>query len=651
MVLCDLLASALFACLIATLAHHAAGLHRPSFETRRPSIALFNAKGAPKKTSSSNNKGNDGNNDGSRKWRIYNVEVLLEDDPGKDNYSVHDKLLHNTLQMMGIDDNFNSYIDSGGVNVTIARKSFDGRWKKAGQPKFVYTVDVDITKKVSKEIRLRQIDGKFELLPIPSSSSLPLPTKIFTTAADSSAKKKKSAIIVGAGPAGLFCAIELISKNIIPIVIERGQPVEVRGRDIGSFINRKILDENSNFCYGEGGAGTWSDGKLTTRIGKNSDDVRKVLQTLVEHGADKRILLDGKPHVGTDGLVRILRDVRKCLISQGAVFHFDTKVEDVLVDEKSGRVTGVELVAGGRSSNSDGIGGDNTIRGDVVVLAVGHSSRDLYQRLIDKGALVESKPIAVGFRIEHPQELINSIQYGEFGNLCQKGKGIVPVADYRLTAEVDLPDQRDTRACYSFCMCPGGQIVCTSVRKEELCLNGMSFSQRQSKWANSALVVNVKPEDMEEVGGTSPFRGVVFQRFFESKAAVYGGGNFVAPVQRATDFIEGRLSNSPIVSSYRLGVREARCDEIFPSYITDALKKSLLQFDKRMPGFLSPDAILHGVETRTSSPVQIVRDEDTMQCKSFSGLFPIGEGAGYAGGIVSAAVDGLKAGRKIVEFL
>ena len=583
---------------------------------------------------------------GGRKWRIYNVEVLLEDDPGKDSYVVHDKLLQNTLRMMGISENFNSYIDSGGVNVTIARKSFDGRWKKAGQPKFVYTVDVDITKKVSKEVRLRQVEGKFELL---SSPTPPMPA---AAPAASSSIKRKSAIIVGAGPAGLFCAIELMSRNIIPIIIERGQPVEVRGRDIGSFINRKILNENSNFCYGEGGAGTWSDGKLTTRIGKNSDDVRKVLQTLVDHGADERILLDGKPHVGTDGLVRILRDMRKYLISKGAIFHFDTMVKDVLVDEKSGCVIGVELIAGSRSSNSDGIDSDNTIRGEVVVLAVGHSSRDLYQRLIDKGALVETKPIAVGFRIEHPQELINSIQYGEFGNLCQKGKGIVPVADYRLTAEVDLPGQDSARACYSFCMCPGGQIVCTSVRKEELCLNGMSFSQRQSKWANSALVVNVTPEDMAELGGESPFRGVEFQRHFENKAAVYGGGNFVAPVQRATDFMEGRTSHgATITSSYRLGVREARCDEIYPSYITDAIRKSLVQFDKRMPGFLSPEAIIHGVETRTSSPVQIIRHDESMQCKSFMGLFPVGEGAGYAGGIVSAAVDGLKAGRKIATFL
>jgi uncharacterized FAD-dependent dehydrogenase len=592
---------------------------------------------------------------------VYNIEVVLSNDPGKDDYSVHAELIEQLMKSLSAKDDVSIKKDQ----VTIVRKSFDGRWKKVGQPKFVYTCDINLTTEQCKKLKLRSIEGKIESinnLANKSTETRPLATK-------------PKVVIVGAGPAGLYCAIELVKNNISPIIIERGQPVEIRGRDIGKLFHRKMLDPNSNLCYGIGGAGTWSDGKLTTRIGKNSDDVRSVLQTLVDHGANPRILIDGKPHIGTDGLVRVLKDVRKELTESGSEFKFSTIVTDVVIE--GDRVKGVQLASG------------EFIPADIVVLAIGHSSRDLYEKLIKKGLVIEVKPIAAGFRVEHPQNLINKIQLGEFGSLCENGKGKVPVADYKLATEVIVDDASNggTRSVYSFCMCPGGQIVPTSVNPDELCVNGMSFSQRQSKWANSALVVNVNPSDMQEVGGSSPFCGVLWQKTFERKAAIAGGGNLVAPVQRVTDFLQGKIhtSSTPITSSYRMGVKEAACHEIYPAFITESkyidilpsthslllthsysltlthslllthsyslagIRKALHQFDRLMPGYITEEAILHGVETRTSSPVQITRTSDTLECLNIPNLYPAGEGAGYAGGIVSAAVDGLKIARKIVE--
>lgn len=485
-------------------------------------------------------------------WRIYNVEVLLGADPGKDDYSVHDQLLVQLMKTLSSRDDVSVRKDQ----VTIVRKSFDGRWKKVGQPKFVYTCDVNLTSEQSKKLKLRSVEGKIESINDQANASIQ-PRQLATN---------PKVVIVGAGPAGLYCAIELVKNNISPIIIERGQPVEIRGRDIGALFNRKILDPNSNLCYGIGGAGTWSDGKLTTRIGKNSDDVRSVLQELVDHGANPRILIDGKPHIGTDGLVRVLKDVRKELSESGSEFRFSTVVTDVVIE--GDQVRGVQLADG------------EFIPADIVVLAIGHSSRDLYEKLIKKGLVIEVKPIAAGFRIEHPQNLINKIQLGEFGGLCENGKGKVPVADYKLATEVIVDDENTgvTRSVYSFCMCPGGQIVPTSVNPDELCVNGMSFSQRQSKWANSALVVNVNPSDMASIGGSTPFCGVLWQKTFERKAALAGGGNLVAPVQRVTDFLRGTVhtSQAPITSSYRMGVKEAACHEIYPAFITESKAHSMI---------------------------------------------------------------------------
>jgi len=621
----------------------------------------------------------------STRWRMLNVEVPLDSDPGKDDVGLHKALLERVAKLLKLDDKDKDSLllqldedgdgdgddedqDTPPFRAKVVRKAFDGRWKKNGQPQFVYTIDISFSLDMAKQLRLRPQEGRLDPAQDEEETA---PPEIPVEPSDGS-KRRKRVVVIGAGPAGLFAALKLAEAGVSVIILERGQPVEKRGKDIGALFNRKVLNRESNLCYGEGGAGTWSDGKLTTRIGKNSAQVRSVLKTLVDHGAPERILVDGKPHLGTDRLVRILRQMREHLQNLGCEFRFGTRVDDLLVTE--GKVAGVLVRTLGVSASAAGAGagaGANEpeaekIDAELVCLAVGHSARRLYERLIDHKVRIDCKPIAVGFRVEHPQELINKIQFGKFGELCARGKGPVPVADYRLAAEVDLvkgteliqsTETTTKRSCYSFCMCPGGQIVPTSVNPDELCINGMSFSKRQSQWANSALVVSVNPEDMELLHpGQGPLKGVIFQETIERKAAQLGGGNLVAPVQRLTDFIAGvptvlPAGAPPLSSSYRMGIKPAPCHEIYPAFVTEALRKALLKFDREMPGFICDEALLHGVETRTSAPVQIVRSPDTLECVSLSGLFPAGEGAGYAGGIVSAAVDGIKVGQKIVEIM
>lgn len=344
--------------------------------------------------------------------------------------------------------------------IKIVKKSFDGRWKKSGTPHFVYTVDVTIDLANGKSFRGLQVkEGRIEILPQDDT-----PTLLLSKTADESKQNSlPKVVIVGAGPAGLFAALYLAEAGFHPVIIERGKPVETRGQSIGALFNRKKLDPESNLCYGEGGAGTWSDGKLTTRIGKNSRDVREVLEAFVEQGAPQKILIDGKPHLGTDRLVRILKNLRAHLIAIGAEFMFDSKVVDFKINTRSesnyttssdkvstkeqpmiGRLNGL-ILADGRE-----------ISADVVVLSVGHSARPLYERLHDLKVTMKAKPIAAGFRIEHPQSIINQIQYGKYSEFCLQGNGPVPVADYRLASNV--PTQAGLKGCYSFCMCPGGQI-------------------------------------------------------------------------------------------------------------------------------------------------------------------------------------------------
>ncbi|XP_073525846.1 uncharacterized protein Cbei_0202-like [Phyllobates terribilis] len=606
-------------------------------------------------------------------WRLSKLGVEVDRDPGKDFLGISDALLEQIAKVL----KFPVASMLPAEAFTVVRKSFDAR-KVQKEPKFVYTVDMDAKKLFDVEPRvwdfISQLEpkgGLVELMPqVDTSGDL---MKIIT---DCNKKEEESeamkideklselnglnvrlpnerpkVAVVGSGPAGLFATLVLAEFGADVTLIERGQPVEQRGRDIGALVVRRLIQLDSNFCFGEGGAGTWSDGKLVTRIGKNSASVQAVMKTLVHFGAPRNILVDGKPHLGTDRLVPLLRSFRQHLLGLGVCVKFGSRVDDLIVEGAT--VKGVKV------SNSSDIllsEGQNEAY-DAVVLAVGHSARDAYQMLLSHSVDLTPKDFAVGLRVEHPQELIDRIQYSGLASEVQKGRGKVPVADYKVTNYVSLEGanselESQKRGCYSFCMCPGGQIVLTSTNPSELCINGMSFSRRSSKWANAAIVATVSSKDFDSLNLHGPLAGVTFQRELEKRAAMMGGGNFVAPVQTVTDFLENKLSATRVPpSSYRLGVRPAPLHELFADHITRALQDSILMFDKELPGYVSKDALLHGVETRTSSPIQIPRDAETYESKSLKGLYPIGEGAGYAGGIVSAAVDGMYSGFALAKQL
>ncbi|KAF8765634.1 hypothetical protein HU200_008125 [Digitaria exilis] len=602
-------------------------------------------------------------------WRLFKLAVPARDDPGKDFTGISLPLLQAIAKAIKFpvasmlpDEAF-----------TVVRKSFDAR-KILKEPQFTYTVDVDVKKLLDMEprawdfiARLEPKLGVVEYMPKKKLASdlismLNVSNKGYNN--EQGIKdthngsiypqdKKPRVAVIGSGPSGLFASLVLGELGAEVTLLERGQPVEQRGRDIGALAVRRILQSESNFCFGEGGAGTWSDGKLVTRIGRNADGVQAVLKTFVHFGAPRNILVDGKPHLGTDKLVPLLRNIRNHLRESGVTIRFNARVDDLIVED--GQVKGIVVSDSELQPGS----GSQKLTFDAVVLAVGHSARDTYNMLQQHDVDMSPKSFAVGLRIEHPQELINSIQYSELAAEVQKGRGRIPVADYKIVKSVGERDSEDeleiaeqSRSCYSFCMCPGGQVVLTSLDPSELCINGMSFSRRASKWANSALVVTVSDHDFKPFESHGPLAGVEFQREFERRAAIMGGGNFVVPAQRVTDFIRNRLSVTTLPSSsYRLGVRPSKLHELFPPYITEALQQSIIMIDREMPGFISNEALLHGVETRTSSPLQISRHGETYESTSLRGLYPVGEGAGYAGGILSAAVDGMYCGFALAKQL
>jgi len=553
-------------------------------------------------------------------------------------------------------------------------------------PRFTFVIDIDLTTKSVMDLRLVNQPGRNEMVTVDMMNMEQQQAMDDTdtpTHDENSGKEKPKVIIVGAGPAGLFCALSLAqSGKCTPILLERGQPVESRGKDIGALMHRRTINMESNFAFGEGGAGTWSDGKLTTRIGRNSKHVRHVLETFVKYGAPEKILVDGSPHLGTDNLVRLLRNMRFDLRKLGGEVHFGAKMTNIHFDNVSGAVAGVDVEyspsyeRGGDPGWMKEDGSTETIYGDAVVLATGHSARDVYEELHREGIQLEPKGFAAGFRVEHPQRVINKIQYGDsWGRNAYTGKkgtddvnnkffpldeedevhdGRLPVSSYRLATDKAF-DGNTNRGAYSFCMCPGGQIVPASTHPDEACVNGMSFSKRDSLWANAALVVTIAPDDpildeyREKYGVLA---GIEFQKDMERRAAIMGGGNFTVPVQRLTDFINEIPSTSAPSSSYRLGVKPSPCHLIYPEPMVKSLQDAVMNhFEKQMPGFLCEDALLHAVETRTSSPVRICRDPETMQAIGRSGLYPAGEGAGFAGGIVSAAVDGLVVAEAIIDDL
>lgn len=425
---------------------------------------------------------------------------------------------------------------------------------------------------------------------------------------------KKPVIIVGAGPAGLFAALRCIELGLKPIVLERGKDVKQRRRDLAAINKQGVVNPESNYCYGEGGAGTYSDGKLYTRSNKRGD-INYVLKTLVAHGASEDILVDARPHIGTNKLPQIITALREQILNAGGEVHFDAKVVDFLLD--ASRIKGVLLANG------------NKLMAEAVILATGHSARDIFHLLHQKNILIEAKPFALGVRIEHPQSLIDRAQYH-----CDVRGPYLPPSYYSLVEQVD------GRGVFSFCMCPGGIIAPCATDFNEIVVNGWSPSKRNNPYANSGTVVQINLEDVPGLAD-DPLRLLNFQAAIEQKAFAAGGGNLVAPAQRMVDFVNNRLSADLPDNSYLPGTKSVELKEVLPELVYQRLKQALPVFGKKMKGYYTNEAILVGVESRTSSPVRIPRDRESLQHPQIAGLYPCGEGAGYAGGIVSAAIDGM----------
>ncbi|MBQ0024881.1 MAG: FAD-dependent oxidoreductase [Bacteroidales bacterium] len=426
----------------------------------------------------------------------------------------------------------------------------------------------------------------------------------------------REVVVIGGGPAGMFAALHLLMEGRKPVIIERGKDVHSRKVDVAAINQKGIVNEESNYCFGEGGAGTFSDGKLFTRSNKRGD-IREVLHQLVAFGADESILVDAHPHIGSDCLPRIVENIRKCIIEHGGEYHFSEKMTD-LVQVCDGKSTRWKVVCEG----------GNTYTSDSVILATGHSSREVYGLFARKGWALEAKGFALGVRAEHPQWLINRIQYHG------KYQPWMPAAEYSLVEQVE------GRGVFSFCMCPGGILVPSSTGTGEVVLNGMSNSQRNSQWANAGIVCSVEPGDVPEFEKYGIFALLEFQSSVERRMFSFSD-SLKAPAQRMQDFCRKVCSSSLPKSSYQPGTVSAPLNELLPDFVYRRMRAAFPAFDRKMKGFYTNDALLLATESRTSSPVRIVRDSETMCALGLPGLYPCGEGAGYSGGIVSSAVDGI----------
>lgn len=486
------------------------------------------------------------------------------------------------------------------IEYKIFKESIDARRKKI---MFVYALDV----KVKNESRFYE---KYKKSP---TYNYTLPTLV-------NKEKKERPVVIGAGPSGLFSALTLAEAGLNPIVVEMGEPVEERIKSIEKFWREGILNENSNVQFGEGGAGTFSDGKLTTRI--KDPRCRKVLETFIEMGAPEEILYKKNPHIGTDYLRKVIIQMRKKIIALGGKFRFNTKVTDFILED--------QIIQGVVSSDNE------EIKGFPVILAIGHSSRALFEKIYALKIPLEAKPFAVGVRIEHLQQMIDKNQYGS-----PMMRQVLGAASYKLTYT-----SKSGRGVYSFCMCPGGEVVASASEQHTVVTNGMSYYKRNKKNSNAALLVTVKPEDFKD---SHPLAGMYFQRALEKKAYNMAGKDYSAPATYVGTLLNQPVNEKNIQPSYQPSVTFCDFNELLPDFIIDPIKEALPYFNRKINGFSAPDAIITGVETRSSSPVRILRSNESFESIKIRGLYPCGEGAGYAGGIMSSAVDGIKVSEKIIE--
>ena len=509
-------------------------------------------------------------------------------------------------------------------SLKILRRSLDARRNRP--PFFVYVVEVVLPGNVNLpdtaggDVSVRVVGGEkaFEI----SDAVVAGKKDSLSCRPVSKAEKGQKVIIAGCGPAGLFAALTLAEKGKPVLLLERGQNIPERCGDVHNFWERGELKRESNVHFGEGGAGAFSDGKLTSRA--NNPRTGNIKRTLVELGAPPDIMIDAKPHIGTDRLRGVVVNFREKLLALGCEIRFGAKVSDLLI--RGNRVCGVVVNA------------DEEIMADHLILAMGQHADDTYEMLHKKGVSMAPKPFSMGLRVEHPQQLINELQYGKW-----QGHPALPKADYFLTAKVTSP----LRSVYTFCMCPGGRIIGCSSEQGALVTNGMSGSLRDGVYANSAVVVNINAEDFS---GTveEPLRGLLFRKNWEEKAFLLGGADYFAPAQRLSDFLSDGEGGGLLPVSFLPGVRAATLRDTLPPFVTAALKEGFRQFEAKMRGFVSEEAMLIGVETRTSSPVRILRKEDGESANT-EGLYPCGEGAGYAGGIISSALDGIRAAENVIN--
>ena len=520
------------------------------------------------------------------------------------------------------------------VDITLALEKLEDQeaWRRAVARKIDMKPDrVASVELLKKSVDARKFPVRFKLrLLVGIDEKIPaqeLAVPSFPQASESAPR----VLVVGCGPAGMFAALRCLQLGLCPIILERGKDASARRFDLAPLLRQGRVIEDSNYCFGEGGAGTFSDGKLYTRATKRGP-VREIYETLVAHGAPPEILTEAHPHIGSNLLPNVVKSLRETILAAGGEVHFGSRVTDLLMEQSSGRLVGV--------TTADG----HEFRGEGVILATGHSARDVYSILLQNGIALEQKPFAMGVRIEHPQPLIDGIQYHLRGD--NRRPDPLPAARYRLATTVK------GRSVHSFCMCPGGFIVPCATGDDEVVVNGMSLSRRDSPYANSGIVVGIDPID------TTPWQkeygvlaGVGLQLEVERAAKRAGGGGQAAPAQRMVDFLGRRNSQNLPGTSYFPGVQAARLDEILPEFIANSLRKGLVRFSRSMKGYLSDEALLVGFETRSSSPVRVPRDKESLQHPEVRGLFPCGEGAGYAGGIVSAALDGRRSAEAVSEMV